>query len=105
MASAPNTRRTRHERIDLFLAPLVENCLGRLTIVAADSRSIDCSLRSLYLTRLQLNLGVSRTTSICTYTFSTQVLSADARLAPTRTRIRAGLLAISSGRGRCARSR
>ena len=58
MASAPNTRRTRHERIDLFLAPMVEKCLGRLTIVAADSRSIDCSLRSLYLTRLQLNLGV-----------------------------------------------
>jgi hypothetical protein len=55
MASAPNTRRTRHERIDLFLAHLVEKCLGRLTIVAADSRSIDCSLRSLYLTRLQLN--------------------------------------------------
>jgi len=61
MASAPNTRRTRHERIDLFLAHLVEKCLGRLTIVAADSRSIDCSLRSLYLTRLQLNLGVGRT--------------------------------------------
>jgi hypothetical protein len=37
---------------------------GNLPIVAADSRSIDCSLRLLYLIRLQLNQGVRQTNDL-----------------------------------------